>query len=111
MITNKATNAGYGLVHIEARHGAEIRKAGYNSVLDFIEEVAQNYEVIKEGHERDGIKTYMLQLTDKHNNTLMVELSGDGTLTPQESLRHPTVLIEKKCITAILRLSNLPKLL
>ena len=30
-------------------------------------------------NERGGNKTYMLQLTDKHNNTLMVELSGDGT--------------------------------
>jgi len=79
MITNKATNDGYGLVHIEARHGDQIRKAGYKSVVDFIEDVAQNYEVIKEGNVRDGNNTYLLQITDKHNNTLMVELSGDGT--------------------------------
>ena len=79
MITNPETNDGYGLVHIEARHGDQIRKAGYDSVVDFVEEVAKNYEVIREGNLRDGIKTYMLQLTDKHNNTLMVELSGDGT--------------------------------
>lgn len=79
MITNKATNDGYGLVHIEARHGDQIRKAGYKSVVDFIEDVAQNYEVIKEGNARDGNNTYLLQITDKHNNTLMVELSGDGT--------------------------------
>ena len=39
----------------------------------------KNYEVIREGKNRDGNQTYMLQLTDKHNNTLMVELSGDGT--------------------------------
>ena len=79
MITNPATNDGYGLVHIEARHGDQIRKAGYKSVLDFIETVAKNYDVIKEGNLRDGHQTYRLQLTDKHNNTLMVELSGDGT--------------------------------
>ena len=79
MITNPATNDGYGLVHIEARHGEQIRKAGYKSVLDFIEKVAKNYDVIKEGNIRDGHKTYRLQLTDKHNNTLMVELSNDGT--------------------------------
>ena len=79
MITNSSTNDGYGLVHIEARHGDQIRKAGYNSVVEFIEEVAKNYEVIREGKNRGGIQTYMLQLTDKHNNTLMVELSGDGT--------------------------------
>ena len=78
IITNPATNDGYGLVHIEARHGDQIRKAGYASVLDFIEEVAKNYEIIKEGKDRDGNQTYLLQLTDKHNNTLVVELSGDG---------------------------------
>lgn len=79
MITNPATNDGYGLVHIEARHGAQIRQAGYTSVIDFINEVAKNYETIREGNKRGGQQTYMLQLTDKHNNTLMVELSGDGT--------------------------------
>lgn len=79
MITNAATNDGYGLVHIEARHGDQIRNAGYKSVVDFIETVAKNYDVIKEGNLRDGRRTYRLQLTDKHNNTLMVELSGDGT--------------------------------
>ncbi len=78
-ITNPKTNAGYGLLHIEARHGEQIRAAGYGSVLEFIEEVAKNYEVIRKGNDRDGRETYMLQLTDKHNNTLMVELSGDGT--------------------------------
>ena len=35
-------------------------------------------EIIKEGKDRDGNQTYLLQLTDKHNNTLVVELSGDG---------------------------------
>ena len=79
LITNPATNDGYGLVHIEARHGEQIRKAGYKSVLDFIEEVAKNYDVIKVGNVRAGHQTYRLQLTDKHNNTLMIELSGDGT--------------------------------
>ena len=79
LITNKATGDGYGLVHIEARHGEQIRKAGYPSVVDFIETEAKNYEVIKKGAVRDGNQTYMLQLKDKHNNTLMVELSGDGT--------------------------------
>ena len=79
IITNPKTNDGYGLVHIEARHGDQIRKEGYPSVLAFIKDVAQNYENIREGNDRAGNKTYMLQLTDKHNNTLMVELSGDGT--------------------------------
>ena len=76
IITNPATKEGYGLVHIEARHGEEIRNAGFISVVDFVEEVAKNYEIIREGNERDGYKTYILQLTDKNNNTLMVELSA-----------------------------------
>ena len=79
IITNPVTNDGYGLVHIEARHGEQIRNAGYKDVVSFIEDVARNYEFIREGVKRDGHQTYMLQLTDKHNNTLMVELSGDGT--------------------------------
>lgn len=79
MITNPQTNDGYGLVHIEARHGDQIRKAGYKSVVDFIEAVAKGYTTIREGKKRDGQQTYLLQLTDKHNNTLMVELSSDGT--------------------------------
>ena len=79
VITDPATNTGYGLVHINARHGEEIRKAGYSSVVSFIEDVARNYERIKEGKDRDGNKTYLLQLTDKNNNTLIVELSNDGT--------------------------------
>ncbi len=79
IITNPETNDGYGLVQIEARHGEQIRAAGYNSVVEFIEEVAKNDEVIREGKKRYGNQTYMLRLTDKHNNTLRVELSGDGT--------------------------------
>ncbi len=70
---------GYGLRHIEARHGDQIRKAGFSSVEEFIEQVAKNYVVIKEGSDRNGNKTYRLLLTDKHNNTLMIELSKDGS--------------------------------
>lgn len=77
-ITNLKTNDGYGLVHIDARHGEEIRKADYNSVIEFIEEVANNYEIIRDGNLRNGNKTYMLQFAKKHNHTLIIELSGDG---------------------------------
>jgi hypothetical protein len=41
---------------------------------------------------------------------LMVELSRDGKFRRNLS-NHPMVELEKKCITAILRLSSLPKLL
>ena len=79
VITNPKTNDGYGLIHIEARHGAQIRSNGYKSVLEFIEAVAQNWSIIREGKDRDGNPTYRLIAVDTHNNTLMVELSGDGT--------------------------------
>ena len=77
-ITDPDTKDGYGLVHIEAKHGDEIRNAGFDSVLDFIEDVAKNYETIREGNVRNKEQTYLLQLKDKHNNTLIVELSKDG---------------------------------
>ena len=67
---------GYGLRHIEARHGDQIRKAGFSSVEEFIEQVAKNYDVIKEGSDRNGNKTYRLLLTDKHNNRVSRNLVG-----------------------------------
>ncbi|MBQ3362774.1 MAG: hypothetical protein IJG42_02340 [Muribaculaceae bacterium] len=79
IITNPATNDGYGFLHIEARHGEQIRNAGYNSVIEFIEEVAKKYEIIREGNNRNGNKTFMLQFSKKHNHTLIIELSSDGT--------------------------------
>ena len=79
IITNPDTNAGYGLVHIEARHGEEIRSNGYDSVIDFIQYVARNYTEIRKGNVRNGQQTYRMQLLDGHNNMLMIELSGDGT--------------------------------
>ena len=40
-ITNSVTKEGYGLVYIEARHGEQIRNAGFKTVVDFVEEVAK----------------------------------------------------------------------
>ncbi len=79
MITNPKTNDGYGFIHIDKKHGDEIRKAGFKSTMEFIKTVAKNYEVIREGNLRDGRQTYRLLLTDNHNNTLMIELASDGT--------------------------------
>ena len=81
---------------------------------EFIEQVAKNYDVIKEGSDRNGNKTYRLLLTDKHNNTLMIELSKDGSywnVNTAGVFKNLTEKIKRKCITAILRLSSLPKLL
>ncbi|MCM1079077.1 MAG: strawberry notch C-terminal domain-containing protein [Bacteroidales bacterium] len=74
---------GYGLRHIEANHGKQIRAAGFSSVEEFVSYVAENYdeENIRVGKRREGINspTYLLQVTDKHDNTLFVELSKDGS--------------------------------
>lgn len=70
---------GYGLKHIESRHGDQIRNAGYDSVIDFVQKVANDYEVIKKGNDRGSNETYLLEVQDKHNNTLFIELSKDGS--------------------------------
>ena len=74
--------SGYGLTHIEANHGAQIKKEGFASVEDFVSYVAKNYDEnnIKVGKRRTGGSiTYLLQVTGKHDNTLFIELSRDGS--------------------------------
>ena len=73
-----------GLMHIEIRHGDQIRKAGFETVVAFVAYVAQNYNSIKKGNtyksSGDGeSQTYLVQLADEHNNTLWVQLSKDDT--------------------------------
>ena len=79
IITNPATKDGYGLLHIEARHGKQIRQNGYSNAIEFIEDVASHWEKIMEAKDRNGNPTYRLIARGRHNNTIMVELSGDGT--------------------------------
>ena len=72
---------GYGFLHIEANHGEQIKKMGFSSVEDFVSFVATNYEKdnIRIGKRREnGRSTYLIQVTDKHDNTLFIELSRDG---------------------------------
>ncbi|WP_300726190.1 LPD38 domain-containing protein [uncultured Rikenella sp.] len=71
-------NHGYGLAHIEAGHGDQIRNAGYNSVEQFVELVGKQYTDIREGAKIGENQTYLLELPDNHNNTLFVQLSKDG---------------------------------
>ena len=74
--------SGYGLTHIEANHGAQIKKEGFASVEDFVSYVAKNYDEnnIKVGKRRTGGSiTYLLQVTGKHDNTLFIELSRGGS--------------------------------
>ena len=69
----------YGLLHIESRHGQQIKQSRFKSIIEFVENVAQNYTDIKEGKVRNRNKTYIIEVSDKYNNTLFVELSQDGS--------------------------------
>ncbi len=74
-------NSKYGLIHIERRHGEQIRNAGFASVKDFVEFVCKNYKQIRQGENSLGEAngTYLIQIEDDHNNTLYIELSTDNT--------------------------------
>jgi len=74
----KGKNHGYGLLHIEASHGTQIRKAGFHSIEEFVENVAENYDTIREGSLIGKKQTYLLEVSDEHNNTLFVQLSRDA---------------------------------
>lgn len=77
-------NADKGLLHVIKRHGDQIHNAGYESVVTFVEFVAKNFNRILLGKtykSSNGMKnqSYLIQLTDNHNNTLWVQLSQDKT--------------------------------
>lgn len=75
----KGRNHGYGFKHIEESHGDQIRNYGFESIPEFVESVAKNYTIVRKGNKRNGIDTYILEVSDKKNNTLFVELSKDGS--------------------------------
>lgn len=77
-IDEEGGNHGYGLLHIEAGHGEQIRAAGFNTVEEFVETVAKNYDTIREGGIVANNQTYLLEISDEHNNTLFIQLSRDG---------------------------------
>lgn len=74
----KGNNHGYGYLHIEAGHKNEILQNGFSSIEEFVEEVARNYTEIKEGAKIGQNQTYLLEIADKHNNTLFIQLSRNG---------------------------------
>lgn len=69
---------GYGYLHIDAGHRSEILQNGFLSVEEFVESVAKNYTDIKEGAKIGTNQTYLLEVSDAHNNTLFIQLSRDG---------------------------------
>lgn len=79
IVDENGANHGYGLLHIEAGHGKQIRAAGFSTVEEFIETVARNYDTIREGSFVADNQTYLLEISDDHNNTLFIQLSRDGS--------------------------------
>lgn len=70
---------GYGIAHIEAEHGEDIRKHGYKSVEQFVEDVCSNWTDIRMGNRIAQKQTYIVEIEDEHNNIVFIEMSNDGT--------------------------------
>lgn len=67
-----------GYLHINWRHGKQIKKAGFESIEDFVAQVSQNHtRIIEKGNSISG-STYLVQLQDRYNDTLYIELSKEG---------------------------------
>ena len=72
-----------GYIHINFRHGQEIKKAGFSSIEQFVHHVLTNATRIQEGaaYEKaigDKNQTYLVQAIDDKNNTLYIQLSRNG---------------------------------
>ncbi|MGM9869750.1 MAG: hypothetical protein ACI30R_09020, partial [Sodaliphilus sp.] len=78
-VDDAGTNHGYGYLHIDAGHGEQIRAAGFNSIEEFVETVAKNYDTIREGGVIANNQTYLVEVSDEYNNTLFIQLSRDGS--------------------------------
>lgn len=80
-VDDEGVNHGYGYLHIDAGHGQQILspETGFKSIEEFVETVARNYDTIREGNQVAGNQTYLLELSDEHNNTLFIQLSHDGS--------------------------------
>ena len=80
-VDDEGINHGYGYLHIDAGHGQQILspETGFKSIEEFVETVARNYDTIREGNQVAGNQTYLLELSDEHNNTLFIQLSHDGS--------------------------------
>ena len=73
-----------GYIHIENRHGEDIRNHGFGSVTEFVEYIANNFTHIVKGESYENEKggenqSYLVQLRDGHNNTIWMQLSRDGS--------------------------------
>ena len=73
------SNHGYGILHIEAGHGNQIRDNGFSSIEEFAEIVARNFDTVRMGHVVCGNQTFLLEVSGKLNLTLFIQISRNGT--------------------------------
>ena len=73
------SNHGYGILHIEAGHGNQIRDNGFSSIEEFAEIVARNFDTVRVGHVVCGNQTFLLEVSGKLNLTLFIQISRNGT--------------------------------
>lgn len=68
---HRANGTGYGLVHIDAKHGAQIQGAGFISVEKFVEYVVGNFEQIWKA----TVGQLALMAIDKYKHVVFIQLA------------------------------------
>ena len=72
---DQATGKGSGIAHIEARHGQEIRRAGYNSAEHLVADVVENHNEIRKG----GSGSLLLVKRNGADKVAVVRLTKDAS--------------------------------
>ncbi len=72
----------FGQIHIELRHGDQIRQAGYENVETFVEKVAQDYEQIRKGRQPTLILACETENEATHE-AIFVKLTQDDEYSVQ----------------------------
>ncbi len=72
----------FGQIHIELRHGDQIRQAGYENIENFVEKVAQNYEQIRKGRQTSLILACETENEINHE-AIFVKLTQDDAYSVQ----------------------------
>jgi len=66
-----ADGKGWGLAHIEARHGREISKAGFSTAQEFVAHIASNFQQV---WQIPGSRQLLVATNDTHHSIMFVQL-------------------------------------
>ncbi len=119
--TNEGPNK-YGLVHIEERHGADIRNTGYSDVDSYVHDIINNFNEIRQGEgqslilvkQNGKLKTAFIELQPSEEGTFYTVRSSfpvreeylnkynvlwPGSATPGTCARHrlPILSVFSRC--------------